>query len=241
SPSKESFWREYRFSNAEMLQSSQSQSLVCIAKRTRAAQSSYQANYQSYQSNALEDNSQNQPGMKESINSRETYKGRILSVTNVFRKNCFGQTLLHMAAKEGNTHMVRQILKVGAEVNIADNAGWTPLHEAVVHGFCEVSVDLIKTGALVNATAHNGVTPLHDAIRHGHMMIAEVLLKHGADPLLKDVDGKTAFSITTEPFLQKLMEENIPINKREELLGLNISQCFNACIGLLTLETTCLQ
>lgn len=115
--------RPQRFSNAEMLQSSLSQSLVCIAKRTRAAQSSYQANYQSYQSNALEDNSETQAGIKESSNSTVTYKGRVLSVTNVFRKNGFGQTLLHMAAKEGNTHMVHQILKFGAEVNIADYAG----------------------------------------------------------------------------------------------------------------------
>eukprot|EP00064_Thunnus_orientalis_P003338 superscaffoldBa00000268_g3347 len=123
--------------------------------------------------------------------------------------------------------MLKDILKLGPDVNMTDNAGWTALHEAILRDQYEATLYLINAGALVNVAAHNGVTPLHDAIRDGHKRIAELLLKHGANPLLKASDGETAFGINTEPSLRVLMEKNIPKdspsaasgNRREELSG----------------------
>ncbi|CAB1322375.1 unnamed protein product [Coregonus sp. 'balchen'] len=120
--------------------------------------------------------------------------GRTVTPLNILhRKNCYGETLLHVAAIQGD------------------------IQRAVSHGHYEISKDLIQTGALVNCIGDSGTTPLHDAVVQGHLQIAELLLKHGADPLLKNNNGQTAYSNTTEPSLIKLMENNIPKNKRKAL------------------------
>jgi ankyrin repeat protein len=38
-----------------------------------------------------------------------------------------GCTLLHRAAEKGDLKNVKRALKYGAQVDFADNAGWTPL------------------------------------------------------------------------------------------------------------------
>nr|XP_013998856.1 unnamed protein product [Salmo salar] len=141
----------------------------------------------------------------------------VTPLNNLHRKNCYGETLLHVAAIQGDTQGVRDMLSQGLDVNMADNAGWTPLHEAVSHGHYEITKYLIQAGALVNCTGDNGTTPLLDAVEQEDLQIAELLLRHGADPLLKNNDGQTAYSNTTEPCLIKLMEKNIPNNKRKAL------------------------
>ncbi|XP_044219403.1 ankyrin repeat domain-containing protein 31-like isoform X3 [Thunnus albacares] len=156
-----------------------------------------------------------------------TYTGKTLSLQVVNQRNHFGENLLHKAVLQGDIQMLKDILKLGPDVNMTDNAGWTALHEAVLRDQYEATLYLINAGALINVAAHNGVTPLHDAIRDGHKRIAELLLKHGANPLLKADDGETAFGINTEPSLRVLMEKNIPKdspsaasgNRREELSG----------------------
>lgn len=70
------------------------------------------------------DSSTHQSGTTEDPNKhRATYKNKTLSEDTVKRKNTIGETFLHMAAREGNTLMVHQILELGANVNMADNAG----------------------------------------------------------------------------------------------------------------------
>ena len=48
-----------------------------------------------------------------------------------------GETKLHTACINNDVTLVRQLLSDGADVNIADYAGWTPLHEACNHGNVE--------------------------------------------------------------------------------------------------------
>ncbi|XP_034152382.1 uncharacterized protein LOC105007983 [Esox lucius] len=114
-------------------------------------------------------------------------------LSSLHRRNKYGETLLHVAAMKGDTQGVRDMLSKGPNVNIADNAGWTALHEAVSNGHYEITKDLIKAGAL----------------------IAELLLKHGANPLLPNKNGQTSYSNTSDASLIKLMERNIPKNKRK--------------------------
>uniref|UniRef100_A0A8C7Q4G4 cGMP-dependent protein kinase interacting domain-containing protein n=1 Tax=Oncorhynchus mykiss TaxID=8022 RepID=A0A8C7Q4G4_ONCMY len=152
------------------------------------------------------------------VNHGQSHSRRGITRLNALhRRNRYGETLLHIAAMQGDTQWIRGMLSLGPDINMADNAGWTPLHEAVSHGHYEISKHLIQAGALVNCTGENGTTPLLDAVVQGHLQIAELLLKHGADPLLKTNNGQTAFSNTTEPSLIKLLEKNIPKNKRKAL------------------------
>nr|XP_023834220.1 ankyrin repeat domain-containing protein 12-like [Salvelinus alpinus] len=170
------------------------------------------------QENGGNSSTSNKPGTLRGVNHGQSQSRRGITRLNVLhRKNRYGETLLHIAAMQGETQWIRGMLSLGPDINMVDNAGWTPLHEAVSHGHYEISKYLIQAGAQVNCTGENGTTPLLDAVEQGHLQIAELLLKHGADPLLKNNNGQTAYSNTTEPCLIKLMEKNIPKNKRKAL------------------------
>ncbi|NWH62412.1 ANR11 protein, partial [Geococcyx californianus] len=93
---------------------------------------------------------------------------RNISLSTVRRRNKYGETLLHRAASYQDLHLIRNIVKVGGNVNVQDYAGWTPLHEASMKGFCEVAKELLKAGADVDARGSEQITPLQDAVIEGH-------------------------------------------------------------------------
>ncbi|KAG6849023.1 hypothetical protein H0H93_011936 [Arthromyces matolae] len=61
---------------------------------------------------------------------------------------------------------------------------------------------LLASGAGINEIPPNKYnislwqgTPLHEAAKEGHLEAVQLLLHHGADPRLKDTDGKTALEL----------------------------------------------
>jgi len=51
----------------------------------------------------------------------------VSSPASVKRKNAKGETVLHVAARTGQVVKVKQLLKMAADINAQDFAGWTPL------------------------------------------------------------------------------------------------------------------
>jgi ankyrin repeat protein len=109
----------------------------------------------------------------------------------------FGMTALHLAAREGNVELARQMIEEGADVNARVRSGekrspeWgsTPLHYAVRDGHIDVARLLIEKGADVNAANDRGVTPLHRAIYNAEM--ARLLIEKGATLDAADERGQT--------------------------------------------------
>jgi ankyrin repeat protein len=58
-----------------------------------------------------------------------------------------GQTALHDAAYAGYTHMVEELIKGGANVDVRDVRGQTPLAQAAWNGHAEVARLLLDAGA----------------------------------------------------------------------------------------------
>ncbi|KAK4233170.1 ankyrin repeat-containing domain protein [Achaetomium macrosporum] len=58
-----------------------------------------------------------------------------------------GHTLLFNAAMGVNQVLVEELIALGANVNDADQLGWTPLHAAVSRGDVEMTKFLLKCGA----------------------------------------------------------------------------------------------
>lgn len=97
------------------------------------------------------------------------------------------------AAMNGNLEAVRELLKEGADVNLAQGDGMTGLHWAAEAGDLEMVGMLLEAGANVKGVTRIGdYTSLHIASEAGHGEVVRALLEAGAD-----VEARRAFAGTT--------------------------------------------
>jgi ankyrin repeat protein len=73
-----------------------------------------------------------------------------------------------------------ELIKGGADVNIACSDGVTPLHIATEAGHEAGVVALMYAGADINAVMRDGHTPLYVAMHEKHERIVELLKHAGA-------------------------------------------------------------
>ncbi|KAH9917855.1 ankyrin repeat-containing domain protein, partial [Fomitopsis serialis] len=62
----------------------------------------------------------------------------------------------------GALDIARYLIDQGADVDRADNSGWTPLHIASSAGHDEVVRELLGAGANINRKNDKGITPLYE-------------------------------------------------------------------------------
>jgi ankyrin repeat protein len=116
-----------------------------------------------------------------------------------------GDTAIHVAAAAYEPRLIRDLVRAGAGVDVANRRGAQPLHYAVDGGpgsprwdppaQHETVACLIELGADPNATDKNGTTPLLRAIRNRCAAAVEALLDHGADPFATNKSGSTAMQL----------------------------------------------
>ncbi|CAM9689808.1 unnamed protein product, partial [Ectocarpus sp. 8 AP-2014] len=122
------------------------------------------------------------------------------------------QTPLMVASVIGSSRVVRDLLRQGASVSVADSDGYTALHHAVHHKHLAVSKELIEAGAdlearpggvydtplhvaatkgfcqgmvvLMDSRRECGSTPLFEAAKDGRLEAVKILLRANANPLL---------------------------------------------------------
>ncbi|KAI0796751.1 ankyrin repeat-containing domain protein [Abortiporus biennis] len=73
--------------------------------------------------------------------------------------NKSGKTALHVAAEKGNEELVRMLLDLGADFDLADNLGNTPLHYASAWGNVPIVQMLIERGCQYSVRNNEGFTP----------------------------------------------------------------------------------
>ncbi len=101
-----------------------------------------------------------------------------------------GNTLLNLAGSLAGRResgsglaLVEYLLAAGADVNAANDRGWTPLHQAAYSNQCAIAETLIRSGADLDAEAHGaGGTPLVVALFWGHVEVADLLARHSVAP-----------------------------------------------------------
>ena len=96
---------------------------------------------------------------------------------------------LHNACSFGHAEVVRTLLRHGADPNSRDNWNYTPLHEAAVKGKVDVCVG---ESLFQNFFCAFKILPPANNIR---VIVLTVLLQHGADPNIRNTDGKTALDV----------------------------------------------
>ena len=109
-----------------------------------------------------------------------------------------GPNPVHLAAYYDQTNALALLIHAGANVNQADQFGFTPLHWAAIHGATEAAVMLLKHKADASKAIVQvepglslyprrdratilGDTPLHLAALLGDTNMVQLLLKYGAD------------------------------------------------------------
>lgn len=55
--------------------------------------------------------------------------------------------LMHQVVMEGNSELLKELIKNGADINVLDENGWPPMHTAIRSGHTECAAILIKEGA----------------------------------------------------------------------------------------------
>ena len=103
-------------------------------------------------------------------------------------------TPLAAAVTFGYPDVVRTLLSAGADASGTESTGINLLHWAVIAGRPDVIPDLVTAGVPVNAVDEFGFTPLMYAatIDFGDSKAIQALLKAGADPKIRNGEGRTA-------------------------------------------------
>ena len=101
-------------------------------------------------------------------------------------------TALFCAAQNNFPRIVEQLVRRGANVNLALSKGTSPLCRAAGDGYVEVVRVLLRAPAIeVDRATDDGTVPLSIASQEGHKDIVRLLLRKGADPNLKYETGMT--------------------------------------------------
>lgn len=121
-----------------------------------------------------------------------------------------------MAAIRGDVKQVKELISLGADVNVKDFAGWTPLHEACNVGYYDVAKILIAAGADVNTQGLDDDTPLHDSASSGHRDIVKLLLRHGGNPFQANKHGERPVDVAETEELELLLKREVPLSGDDE-------------------------
>ena len=105
---------------------------------------------------------------------------------------------LAIAAARGQMASIEPLLKHGADVNQADDRGWTPLFHAVHHGHATTVRLLLSRGASSGHLDRNGETALMLAARAGAFGPAQELVNAGAYVTPCNPLGKSAAGMASE-------------------------------------------
>ncbi len=108
----------------------------------------------------------------------------------VNRPNPNDETPLMLAALKQQETLVKGLIQRGADVN---RPGWTPLHYAATTGHLGIIRLLLEHHAYIDAESPNGTTPLMMAAYYGTPEATKLLLEEGADPLIKNQKGMSAW------------------------------------------------
>ncbi len=91
-----------------------------------------------------------------------------------------GRCALNWAAWYNHAEAIKELLKVGADINGVNITGFTAIHHAAEAGSPEAARVLIEAGADVNLPSNAGETPLQRARREGYQEVVRLLEAAGA-------------------------------------------------------------
>lgn len=136
----------------------------------------------------------------ETLTDYEQYKKASLAVedlSSLLNMPLNGRwSCIHYAAYDDRSQLLKELLDLGADVNVVTNDHWTALQIACYQGHVS-SVQVLLTHPnldLDKMTSQRG-TALHLASQNGHTAIVKEILRHDPDISLEDPNGVTAVEL----------------------------------------------
>jgi ankyrin repeat protein len=164
----------------------------------------------------------------------------ILTPESIHTRDSGGQTVLHLAAEEGNVQAVNSILEAGNSTGEKNNAGKTALDLALERTdslqHAEAAERLILAGAdsekplfsyfapavrsaNYNIRITNGLAPLHYTARMGYPGYVNFLINKGADVNIKSPSGSSPLHEAARagdiPIMEMLLAQGAEINAQD--------------------------
>jgi cytohesin len=102
-----------------------------------------------------------------------------------------GLTPLHLAAANGQKHIVECLLEREASIDAKSARGDTPLLLAVQRGHQQIAAFLLDQGADIHAKGNINNTSLHIAALRGDIELVELLVSRGADINARNISNNT--------------------------------------------------
>ena len=110
-----------------------------------------------------------------------------INLNKYYGKNM--DTLLHLAANNGNSVICSMLIQNGASVDVLNVNDVTPLHIAITHGDIKILNVLLSHGADIHRKNKESKSYLHVAASIGHMDLSKRILEdHQLD--IKSADDK---------------------------------------------------
>jgi uncharacterized protein len=178
--------------------------------------------------------SENDPGYKlilaAELGNTKLLRELIDNGANVDTENELEETALMVASREGRTDAVKLLLQKGADteggLTRAVDGGHVEIAKLLLNAGAEIQPDalcrsatagkielaelLLEKGANVNESFANDdqyeATPLALASAAGHADLVKLFLSKGADPSLKDSEGKTALDVASAANHQQVVD-----------------------------------
>ncbi|MGB4192112.1 MAG: ankyrin repeat domain-containing protein [Rickettsiales bacterium] len=133
-------------------------------------------------------------------------------------RNKYNESLLHIAAGNGNQEIIPSLIEAGIDVSVKDDLEMTALHWAASYGKVEAIAKLIELGADINAKDNQGRAALHLAADNVKAEIIEKLVSLGADINTKNNSSNTALHVAAASgkveVIVKLIELGADINAK---------------------------
>ena len=123
------------------------------------------------------------------------------------------EELLHLACKNGQFLLIKNLLKAKVDIDAFNTEGLSPLHIAVIKGNIEVAKLLISEGASIDLNDSKwGSSPLLYACQNGRTKIVRMLLENGADINAKNDEGSTVIHFAAQSGKPELLQKGFDIN-----------------------------
>ena len=92
-------------------------------------------------------------------------------------RDCNGETILHVASKNNDTALIKELVKRKVDLDVKDQLGKAPLHHASERGYEQSVAALLEGGCSAKVVNNWDALPLHYTCLNGHLHAALKLLK----------------------------------------------------------------